>query len=101
MAKTHLTSGERLQIYDAVFQVNQHFHLIVCRLSDLDRLRAFNSKTLADLSALTQEMQLEINHHLLEALTQVEHNDWHNFGKVRAQREKQQRLATGKREKRQ
>src|SRR5215467_2074456 len=101
MAKTHLTSGERLQIYDAVFQVNQHFHLIVCRLSGLDRLRAFNSKTLADLSALTQEMQLEINHHLLEALTQVEHNDWHNFGKVRAQREKQQRLATGKREKRQ
>ena len=101
MANTHLTSGDRLQVYQALFQLNRSFHFIIWRLTDLRRFRTFNSKTLADLSAFTQEMQLEINHHLLETLTQVEHNDWHNFGKVRAQREKQQRLAKGKREKRQ
>jgi hypothetical protein len=88
MAKTHLTSGERLQVYDAVFQLNQSFHLVVCRLFDLSKLSTFNAKTLADLRGLTQEVQVEINHHLLETITEVEHKDWHNFGKVRVQREK-------------
>lgn len=100
MAKTHLTSGERLQVYDAVFQVNQHFHLIVCRLFELDRLKTFNPVILAELRTLTQEMQLEINHHLLERLGEVETADWHSFGKVRVQREKQNQLTTKSRGKR-
>lgn len=95
MAKTHLTSGERLRVYDAIFRVNRSFHLIISRLSDLDKLRMFEPKTLAELRALTQEMQVEINHHLLENLTEVEHKDWHSFGKARVRRQTQtQNLTT-------
>lgn len=88
MARTHLTSGERLQAYEAIFLLNQQFHLIVCRLSDLGKLRTFNPTILYELKELTQEMQAEINHHLLEKLSEVENKDWHSFGKVRARRNK-------------
>ncbi|HEY6253216.1 MAG TPA: hypothetical protein VI685_24945 [Candidatus Angelobacter sp.] len=88
MAKTHLTSGERLQVYQAVFQLNRSFHSIVCRLIDLRRFRSFNPQTLADLRSMTQEMQVEINHHLLERLTMLEDDDWHTFGKARIRRTK-------------
>ena len=86
MAKTHLTSGERLRTYEAIFLLNQSFHLIVCRLSDLGKLRIFNPTVLYELRALTQEMQTEINHHLLEKLNEVENKDWHSFGKVRTRK---------------
>ena len=86
MAKTHLTSGERLRTYEAIFLLNQAFHLIVCRLSDLSKLRTFNPTILYELKALTQEMQAEINTYLCEKLHDVELEDWYSFGKVRARK---------------
>jgi len=91
MAKTHLTSGDRLQVYQALFQVNRSFHFIIWRLTDLRRFRTFNSKTLAELRGLTQEMQVEINNYLLEKMRDVETEDWHSFGKVRVQRGKRKK----------
>ena len=100
MATSHLTSGERLQVYEAIFRINRSFHFIVSHLIDLRRFRSFNRKTLADLRSMTQEMQVEINHHLLERLTMIEDGDWHSFGKARVRRNKQNQLAASKREKR-
>ncbi|HEY6351995.1 MAG TPA: hypothetical protein VI636_21580 [Candidatus Angelobacter sp.] len=97
MAKTHLTSGERLQVYAAVFRINRSFHFIVCRLIELRKFRRFNPKTLAELRAMTQEMQVEINHHLLERVTEVEHKDWHSFGKARASRNRSPKFKAQKR----
>ncbi|HEY6252472.1 MAG TPA: hypothetical protein VI685_21160, partial [Candidatus Angelobacter sp.] len=78
-------------VYEAAFRLNRSFHFIVSRLSDLDKLGTFNTTILADLRALTQEMQVEINHHLLETMTAVEHKGWHSFGKVRVRRDKRPR----------
>jgi len=92
MAKTHLTSGDRLRIYQAVFRINRSFHLIVCRLIELRGIRhTFASKNLAQLRALTQEMQAEINNYVLEKMRDVETEDWHSFGKVRVQRDKKKK----------
>ena len=88
MANSHLTSGERLRIYEAIFRLNRSFHLIVCRLSELGKFRSFNSKKLAELRGLTQEMQVEINHQLLAKLNLIEADDWYIFGKVRIRRDK-------------
>src|SRR5215470_17347988 len=98
MANTHLTSGDRLQVYKALFLVNRSFHFIIWRLTDLRRFRTFNSKTLAELRGLTQEMQVEINSYLAERLHTVENEDWGSFGKVRVLRER--RSAANPREKR-
>jgi len=88
MAKTHLTSGERLQVYQALFQLNRSFHFIIRHLIDLRRFRTFNPKRLAELRGLTQEMQVEINSYVAERLHTVENEDWGSFGKVRVLRDK-------------
>jgi len=88
MANTHLNSGDRLQVYQALFQLNRSFHFIIWRLTDLRRFRTFNSKTLAELRGLTQEMQVEINSYLAEGLHTIENEDWGSFGKVRIRRDK-------------
>jgi hypothetical protein len=88
MANSHLTSGERLQIYEAIFRLNRSFHLIICRLSELSKFRSFNPRTLAELRGLTREMQVEINHHLVSKLSTIEDEDWYTFGKVRIKRDK-------------
>lgn len=92
MAITHLTSAERVRIYEAIFQINQQFHLIVTRLIELRGVRhTFASKKLAELRILTQEMQAEINCYLCEKLHDVELADWGTFGKVRIQRGKRKK----------
>src|SRR5215469_12006595 len=91
MAKTHLTSGERLQVYQALFQLNRSFYFIVLRLIELRSFKTFNPKRLAELRGLTQEMQVEINSYLAERLHTIENEDWGSFGKVRVQRDKRQK----------
>jgi len=88
MAKTHLTSGDRLRVYQAVFQLNRSFYFIVLHLIELRSFKTFNPKRLAELRGLTQEMQVEINSYLAERLHTIENEDWGSFGKVRAMRDK-------------
>lgn len=87
MADPHLTSGERLQVYAAIFRMNRSFHLILCRLFELGNSKTFNSKRLAELRGLTQEMQAEINYYFVENLEGIESKDWFHFGKVRIARD--------------
>src|SRR5579864_6027700 len=83
MADSHLTSGDRLRIYQALFLLNRHFHLITCRLSDLDTIRIFPAQRLRELRGLTRELQTEVNHGLLNTLSGIEDIDWFHFGRVR------------------
>ena len=86
MAEIHLNSGERLQVYEVLFLLNRSFHSIVRRLQELDATRIFNPQHLKELRGLTQELQSEVNHHLLDTLHAAEEHDWYRFGKVRIAR---------------
>jgi len=88
MAKAHLTSEERLNVYRVLFQLNRHFHFIICRLSDAGRLSIMESNDIKEMLGLTQEMQLEINTLFLDRFGTIEDNDFARFGKVRARMEK-------------
>lgn len=88
MAEIHLNSGERLQAYEALFLLNRSFRSIVRRLQELDATRIFNPRHLRDLRGLTQELQSEVNHHLLDTLHAAEEEDWYRFGKVRIARDR-------------
>jgi hypothetical protein len=86
MAAPKFTSGERMNVYRSLFLLNRSFHLIVQRLDDLKTL--FTPQDMKDMRGLTQEMQLEINHLLLNKLDSIEEHDWSQFGKVRIALEK-------------
>lgn len=66
-----------MQVYRALFLLNRSYHLIVCRLADLQELRIFSPTRLRELRGLTQEIQTETNFHL-----------WHRFGKIRNARDR-------------
>jgi len=88
MAKAHLTSEERLNVYRVLFQLNRHFHSIICRLSDAGRLSILEPNDIKEMLGLTQEMQLEINTLFLDRFGTIEDNDFAHFGKVRTTMEK-------------
>ena len=88
MAGSNLNSGRRLRVYLALARLNRSYHLIICRLSDLQELRIFSPSRLRELCELTQEMQTETNFHLLDEILAIEKAEWHRFGKVRNARDK-------------
>ncbi len=88
MAAPNLTSGERLNVYRAIFLLNRSFHFIDQRLHDLENIGSFNPRKLEELRGLAQEVQLDINNRLIEELHTAERSDWHHFGTIRVAREK-------------
>lgn len=86
MAK--LNSGRRLRAYLALARLNRSYHLIVCRLEELQELRIFSPNRLPELRGLTQEMQTETNFYLLDEIMAIEKGEWQRFGKVRNARDK-------------
>src|SRR5947209_29 len=86
MAVPKFTSGERMALYRSLFLLNRSFHFAVQRLNELASL--FSPQDLKDMRGLTQEIQLEINHLLLNRLHSAEEHDWTQFGKVRIAMEK-------------
>jgi hypothetical protein len=91
MAAPKLTSSQRAGIYKQLFLLNRSFDLIVQRLDDIAQTRIFSARELREMRGLTQEVQLEINTHLLDPLGSLELHDWGEFGKVRMAMEKRLR----------
>jgi hypothetical protein len=89
MAGSNLSSGKRMRVYHALALLNRSYHLILCRLSELQELRVFPPNRLRELRGLTQEMQTETNFHLLDQIMAIERAEWYRFGKVRNARDKQ------------
>ena len=88
MAETHLSSGERVQVYQSLFLLNRSFHSIVRRLLELQEAHIFSPQRLRDLRGLTKELQTEVNHGLLNTMQGIEGEDWYRFGKLRIARDK-------------
>lgn len=88
MAEPNLTSGERLAVYQTMFLINRSFHNIVKRLQELDSDSLFNSGDVTQFQGLVQELQADINTHLMEKFSAVEEKDWAFFDKIKAQRER-------------
>jgi hypothetical protein len=88
MAAPNLTSGQRLDVYRTLSLLNRSFYLIVQRLEKLDAMRIFNPQHLKELRGLTQELQADVNNHLLEKLHFIERDDCYRFSQIRIAREK-------------
>lgn len=93
-----LTSDERQNVYRQMFLLNRSFHSIVQRLDELKRF--FSPQDLRDMRGLTQEVQTEINHLILNKLESIEESDWAQFGKVRTEMERRLKEPQRKRRKR-
>jgi hypothetical protein len=91
LAGLKFNSQERMDVYRQIFLLNQSFHFIVQRLDELTGIRIFDVRSLKELRGLAQEVQTEINTHLLDRLDSAELNDWTQFGKVRIALEKKLR----------
>ena len=83
MTTLRLTSSERRKVYCRVFLLNRSFDLIVQRLNELGQTTIFNTRDLRELRGFAQEVQLEINTMLLNALEAAEQRDHAQLGKVR------------------
>jgi Mg/Co/Ni transporter MgtE len=86
MAKAHLNSLARFEVYRSLCGLNRSFYLIVQRLQELESKNIFEPAKLTELAALAEELQSEVNHNLLQALERIELEDCYVFGKVRAAR---------------
>jgi hypothetical protein len=81
LAKPNFNAQQRMDVYRRLFHLNRSFYFIVQRLDELAPL--FPVQDLKDMLGLTQEVQLEINHLLLDRLHSIEERDWAHFGKIR------------------
>ena len=88
MAEPNLTSGERLAVYQTMFLMNRSFHNIVKRLQELDSDSILDAADIAEYQGIVQELQADINTHLMAKFSAVEEKDWAFFDKIKEKREK-------------
>jgi hypothetical protein len=69
--------------YQTLYRVNRAFDFITEQLGELGKAGMLDRKMLKTFEALTQELQAEINHQLLDAFQAVEEQDWARCGRVR------------------
>jgi hypothetical protein len=91
MAKAHLSSGQRAQVYKVLYRLNRLFHFTVHWLTASERLGVLQAGDIQEMIGLTQEVQLEINTLFLDRLAQIELDDHATYGKVRSAMEKRLR----------
>jgi hypothetical protein len=77
-----------MEVYRQLFLLNAAFHCIVQLLDELAQNSLFKARDLREMRGLAQEVQLEINHVLLDRLESAEMDDWAQFGKVRSAMER-------------
>jgi hypothetical protein len=94
MAEVNLTSGERREVYQRIALLNRSFNFILLRLEELSQTRIFHQQHMKDMRGLVNEIQVEVNAHLLNSLHSIELEDWYRFGQARIQRDN--RLNPGK-----
>ena len=82
---------KKLSIYHTLYRLNRSFASIVEQCATLRRNGVFQPKAARQFQGLAQELQSEINQHLLGTMQETELGDWTVFGKVRKAREKELR----------
>jgi hypothetical protein len=83
-----LNVDEKVAVYQTLSSLNLAFAGIIEHLQTLEETGLFKSKAAKLFSSFTQELQAEFNQEFLEALHQIELDDWNAHGKVREKWEK-------------
>ena len=81
-------ADEKAEIYDTLSSMNRAFVGIVQSLQTLHKTGLFQSKAAKLFPSFAQELQAEFNQEFLEALHQLELDDWGRYGKARDKYEK-------------
>jgi len=89
MAAPDVTQKEK--IYEALHGLSTAFAGIIQHLQALQQSGVFKSKTAKLFPSFAQELQAEFNQEFLEALHQLELDDWGRYGKARQARDKELR----------
>jgi hypothetical protein len=76
------------EIYDTLSSMNRAFVGIVQCVQTLQKTGLFQSKAAKLFPSFAQELQAEFNQEFLEALHQLELDDWGRYGKARDKYEK-------------
>ena len=82
---------EKTEIYHTLYQLNAAFSEVVVHCRKLQQTGLTNSKASKLFPSFSQELQAEINSEFLEALHDLELNEWGEHGKARHRWEKELR----------
>jgi hypothetical protein len=74
---------EKVEIYRTLHELNVAFAAIVGHCDTLQQTGLFKSKAAKLFPSFTQELQAEFNQEFLDALHQLELDDWGRHGRVR------------------
>lgn len=83
MARNHLK--RKLQTYQALASINEHFDAISRHVFDLEHMGHFRIVKMRTFQGLVRELQSQISHDVCNTMHTIEDNDMFEFGKVRVE----------------
>lgn len=83
MARTYLR--RKLETYQALARINQHFHLISQHVRSLEQTGFFPGRNMPVFQGLIRELQAQIAHDICDRMHEMEDQDMFEFGKVRVE----------------
>jgi hypothetical protein len=83
MARTHFK--RKLQTYQALACINQHFEAISRHVNDLEHMGYFRAHKMHVLAAFVRELQSQISHDVVDRMHSIEDTDMFEYDKVRRQ----------------
>lgn len=75
-------SARKSHVYDLLSRLNSAFSRATRNLYELESIGFFDLETMGRLYSGTKEAQANCNFHLLQALQELEQQDWARFGKA-------------------
>ena len=81
MARPYLR--RKLETYQALACINQHFHAISHHVHDLEGMGFFPGPKMHTFQGLIRELQCMISHDVCDRMHEIEDGDMFEFGKVR------------------
>lgn len=85
MADKHFT--RKLEVYQALACVNEHFHALAHHVQDLGNTGLFPGPKMPTFKGLVRELQSQVSHFVLERMHTLEHKDMFESGKTRIERD--------------
>jgi hypothetical protein len=84
-------ASTKMLVYQTLYRMNVSFAHIVMHCRALGECRILSPKFTRLYQSYAQELQAEINQDVIETMNEIEFDDWAQFGKARAAREKELR----------
>jgi hypothetical protein len=83
------TKQPKAPTYLTLYRLNRSFDIALEQIRELARLGFLNRPMLRTFENFTQELQADVNQHILSELEPIEDRDWFHFGKFRNKLEKE------------